>query len=254
VALDPVWAELHARRFPELPFDCGKDNDPGIVDGPDLRDWSKRATTTDQLRIERYIDRYDLRDRHLLHIGIGNSGLARRFHRRVKSIVGTSIDDPEIEVARGLDLANYRVVKHNKYSDSDATSIATQRFDFIIDNNLTSPCCCIRHLAGLLQFLDTRLATGGQIVTDRAGLEWIPPGANGRWSFEFDDLAAVANAAGLNAYRIDANVFVLAHEPTDHAAALSLMRHKLRRFAMIPGTLVELSRKAFRRLLRSTSE
>jgi hypothetical protein len=45
---------------------------------PALRNWSQKWTTPDQLRIERYIDRFDLRSKRILHIGIGNSGLARR--------------------------------------------------------------------------------------------------------------------------------------------------------------------------------
>jgi hypothetical protein len=252
VTLEPVWAELHARRFPDLRFDCGNDIDPGIVDAADLRDWSKRPTTTDQLRIERYIDRYDLRDRSLLHIGIGNSGLARRFHQRVKSIVGTSIDGPEIEVARELDFANYRAIRHNKYSG--AAGIPAQEFDIIVDNNLTSPCCCIRHLAGLLHLLDSRLAPDGQIVTDREGLAWIPPGSNRRWSFDFDDLAAVAGAAGLNAYRVDGNIYVLGLAPPSAPGALPLLRHKLRHAATLPTTLAKLPRKVFRRLFRSTAD
>src|SRR3954471_10645840 len=96
---DGAWRELHELRFPELPFDCRNNDDPGILYGPDLRDWSAKATTPDQYRIEKYIDRFDLRDKRLLHIGVGNSGLARRFHRRVDEMVGTTIDEPDIKVA-----------------------------------------------------------------------------------------------------------------------------------------------------------
>ena len=80
---DLAWRKLHEERFSELPFDCGNDISPGIIYGPDLRDWSAKATTPDQYRIEKFIDRFDLRDKRVLHVGIGNSGLAKRFHRRV---------------------------------------------------------------------------------------------------------------------------------------------------------------------------
>ena len=113
---DERWQRLQRQRFPELPFDCGNRSDPGIIYSEDLRDWSDKATTPDQWRIERYIDRFDLRGKRVLHIGIGNSGLARRFHRRVGQIVGTTIDQPEIDVAQSLALPNYAFVLHNKYS------------------------------------------------------------------------------------------------------------------------------------------
>ena len=171
MSLTKAWRELHRSRFPELPFDCGNEDDPGIIYGPDLRDWSAKATTPDQYRIEKYIDRFDLRDKRLLHIGVGNSGLARRFHRRVKEIVGTTIDEPEIKVAQTLGYPNYSVVLHNKYSGG-GDRIAG-KFDFILDNNLTSPCCCVRHLAALFTFFGERLSDGGHIVTDREGLAWI---------------------------------------------------------------------------------
>src|SRR5438309_7963833 len=106
---DAAWRELYKLRFSDLPFDCGNANDPGIIYGPDLRDWSTKATTPDQYRIERYIDRFDLRDKRLLHVGIGNSGLAKRFHGRVKEIVGTTIDEPDIRVAQALSYPNYSI-------------------------------------------------------------------------------------------------------------------------------------------------
>ena len=205
---DAAWRELYKLRFSDLPFDCGNANDPGIIYGPDLRDWSAKATTPDQYRIERYIDRFDLRDKRLLHVGVGNSGLAPEAEGGVlKEIVGTTIDEPEIRVAQALSYPNYSVVLHNKYSGDSAK--LSGKFDVILDNNLTSPCCCMRHLAALFGFFGKRLADGGLIVTDRAGLGWIPDESHRRWSFDFDDLAAVASAAGFTAFRVTRDVYVL---------------------------------------------
>ncbi|MBV9527159.1 hypothetical protein [Sphingomonas sp.] len=246
------WHELHRRRFAELPFDCGNDVDPGIVDSPHVRDWSRRKTTDDQQRIESYIDRFDLRDRTLLHVGIGNSGLARRLHKRVKAIVGTTVDDPEIRVAHALGLPNYRAIKHNKYSGS--TGIPAETFDFIIDNNPAVPCCCIRHLADLFSLYASRLGSNGQIVTDREGLQWSWPGAHERWSFDFDDIAAIARATGLNAYRVTADIYVLARSAPERPARMPLLRHGLRRFRTLPADLasqfLKRARRAARNMLR----
>jgi hypothetical protein len=255
---DRDWRELRELRFPELPFDCGNEDDPGILYGPDLRDWSTKATTPDQYRIEKYIDRFDLRDQRLLHIGVGNSGLARRFHGHVKEIVGTTIDDTDIKVAQTLSYPNYSVVLHNKYScGSDSIG---GKFDVIVDNNLTSPCCCVRHLAALFRFFDDRLADGGRIVTDREGLGWVPPDQfNRRWSFDFDDLVAVASVAGLAAFQVNKNVYVLSRSAPPIPTVGSVSRHLARRAAMLPGKIVrsgprklaQISRKAVNWLLVS---
>ncbi|HEX6660805.1 MAG TPA: hypothetical protein VF067_02920 [Sphingomicrobium sp.] len=247
------WRELHERHFPDLPFDCGNISDPGVRYSEHLRDWSAKATTPDQRRIEAYIDRYDLRQKRILHIGIGNSGLARRFHRRVKEIVGTTIDEPEMSVARSLSLPNYGYVIHNKFGGEG--DLIEGRFDFILDNNPTSPCCCIRHLADLFRFYSEKLSDGGQIVTDRQGLEWVPDGFNPRWSFDFDDLAKVGAAAGLVAFRMNRTIYVLSQSAPSAPGALSVSRHWLRRAWKLPGQiarngpreLARISRKGIKR-------
>jgi hypothetical protein len=194
-----------------------------------LRDWSRKWTTPDQLRAERYIHGFDLRTKRILHIGIGNSGLARRFHSHAQEIVGTSLDQPELKLAQQLKYPNYHVVRHNKYSGS--TNEISGRFDFIVENNPTSACCCIRHLAELFHFLVSTLANGGQIVTDRVGLAWIPEGAHARWSFDFADLQAVASVAGLQAWKLDKNTYVLCRGAPPRSALGSRLRGSVRRIA-----------------------
>lgn len=229
------WRELHERHFPELPFDCGETIDPGVRYSEHLRDWSTKATTPDQRRIEHYIDRYDLRKKRILHVGIGNSSFAGRFHRRVKEIVGTTIDEPEIGVARSLALPNYRFVVQNKFLGGN--DVLDGRFDFILDNNPTSPCCCMRHLANMIQFYAEKLSEDGQVVTDRQGLEWVPDVTNPRWSFDFDDLAAVAAAAGLSAFPVNRTVYVLSRSTPSRPDLFSLSRHVARRAGMLPGQI-----------------
>jgi hypothetical protein len=235
VTLTEAWRELHRSRFPELPLDCGNLHDPGIIYSEDLRDWSDKATTPDQARMERYVDRYDLRHARVLHVGIGNSGFARRFYGRVKAIVGTTIDEPEREVARSLALPNYTFVLHNKFAGKDDAVEGT--FDFIFDNNPTSPCCCLRHLSDMLEFYLKKLASNGQIVTDRLGLGWVPDDTNPRWSFDFDDLAAVGAAAGLSAFRMNRSVYVLARSAPAAPDVRSLSINLLRRTGMLPAQI-----------------
>jgi hypothetical protein len=246
------WRELQERRFPDLPFDCGKRANPGVRYHEDLRDWSDKATTPDQRRMEHYIDRYDLRQKRILHIGIGNSGLARRFQGRVQEIVGTTIDEPEIAVAQSLDLPNYHYVIHNKYSGQDEAVEGT--FDFILDNNPTSPCCCARHLGELFAFYAAKLAPGGQVVTDRIGLRWVPDDANRRWSFNFEDLAAAAEIVGLTATRANKNVYVLSHGTISAPGIRSRSRHWARRLVLLPGQIARNGPRLLNRAIRRVTQ
>jgi hypothetical protein len=238
MTLKTEWRELHRTRFPELPDNCGNRNDPGVIDGEDLRNWSTKATTPDQARIEEYIDRFDLRAKRILHVGIGNSGLARRFHNRVGEIVGTTIDQPEIDVADALSLPNYRAVLHNKFDGSGSATAILGPFDFIIDNNPTSPCCCMKHLAVLFDFYAEKLSNHGQIVTDLEGLQWVPDESNPRWSFDFADLAAVAEVAGFSAFKATRKVYVLSRSPPAKPGYAAVLRHLLRRVKSFPVKLV----------------
>ena len=231
-----VWGKLHQERFAGLPADCGNETEPGVIYNENLRDWSDKATTPDQRRIEHYIDRFDLRKKRILHVGIGNSGLAKRLHRRVGEIVGTTIDQPEIDVSRPLAISNYSVVRHNKYSGNSKD--LGGKFDLIIDNNLTSPCCCMRHLGDMLELYRDKLKAGGEVVTDRLGLGWVPDGSNPRWRFNFEDLAAVASAAGLSAYRINSNTYVLSRSAPARPSFTSVARYLGRRARMLPGQAI----------------
>jgi hypothetical protein len=200
--------------------------------------------------MEKYVDRYDLRQERILHIGIGNSGFAQRFHRRVKEIVGTTIDHPEMEVASRLRLPNYRFFLHNKFSGKNDT--VPGKFDFILDNNPTSPCCCVRHLVALFDFYLAKLATEGQVVTDLQGLEWVPDGSDPRWGFDFEDLAAVASAAGLSAFKANRKVFVLSRVVPSSPGPAGVLRHFLRRAANFPGKVLRNGPGAIRRMCRKS--
>ena len=247
--LTDTWRELHRSRFPELPLDCGNSREPGVLYSPKLRDWSDKATTPDQARMERHIDRYDLRRARILHVGIGNSGFAKRFHGRVGEIVGTTIDGPEMLVARSLALPSYTFVVHNKFSGRN--DIVDGTFDFILDNNPSSPCCCIRHLAILFEFYAEKLASGGQIVTDRQGLEWVPHGNVPRWAFDFDDLAAVGAVAGFSVSPMTKNVYVLARSAPPAPGLRSRSANWLRRAAMLPGKIAKNGPGALARHVRN---
>src|SRR5262245_46654094 len=74
-----------------LPQDCGKKHKPGLDDIPTWSIWTHRETTADQLRIEERLAQMVKASSSILHIGIGNSSLGRRFAPRVSMVLGTTL-------------------------------------------------------------------------------------------------------------------------------------------------------------------
>lgn len=225
--VDPdMWRALTAGRFKDLPAVCRSTTEPGLTDSETWRDWADRPTTPDQLRIEDYLDAQDLHGRRILHIGLGNSSLAKRFIAGAAEIVGTTVVQHEVDHARSLGMERYSAFLNNKYAAS--FDGPTGRFDYIVDNNPTTFCCCLTHFANMLEFYADSLAEAGQLVTDRVGLGWahIPEG-NPRWAFDFEDLAAAGAAVGLTASRVDRNVYVLSRKPLEPLPAAARLKWQL---------------------------
>lgn len=224
--------ELRTARFSDLPAYCMSASEPGIDEVDEWRDWTALDTTPDQQRIEEYLLLSRLSGRSILHVGVGNSSLADRLSNRVLRIVGTTISPNEATHAASLNIKNYQVELHNKYSGRPLQ--AEGRYDFIVDNNPTTFCCCLHHMMTMMDFYAGILAPQGQILTDRAGLGWVvsTPGANPRWKFSFDDLAFVARKVGLEAFAIDENIVSLARErprPVRANSALQIARRLARK-------------------------
>lgn len=222
------YSELHQNRFSDLPLDCGASS-PGVIDTEEWRDWSELHATADQLRIEDHLDRLGVARKAILHIGIGSSGLAKRFARQASRIVGTTIIPAEAEAGARAQLPNYSAVLHNKYSGK--ADIVPGRFDFIVDNNPTSFCCCFEHLGEMLRFYAEKLADDGQILTHRIGLGWHieAPEAHERWSFDLEDLSAVASSVGLTAYQVDHDIYVLARTPPRTPSVATITTYYVRK-------------------------
>jgi len=197
------------RRFADFPFDCGTRSNPGVMDAEEWRDWTGRETSPDQRRIEDYLGAFNLDGKRILHVGAGNSGLARRLAGRAREIVATTVVEAEAKFGAGFGIPNYRVMVHNKFA-ADKLAVGAP-FDFIVDNNPTSFCCCLRHLAAAVEFYASHLGTRGQLVTDRAGLRWTPV-TNPGWGFSVEDFVAVAALAGLSCYRINRDTIVFARQ------------------------------------------
>lgn len=184
-------------RIDDLLLWCGRP-DAGVDETPEWQDWADRETTPDQGRIEDVLAHVGVRGRVLLHVGVGNSGLAQRFQASAHAIDGITIQENEVRRSRLLGLSKYRVIAANKYHSHLASTLGRQ-YDYIIDNNPTSFCCCRRHLAAMLANYSAMLTAGGTIVTDKVGLGWTSPPNDPRWGLTVNEWYALAAPFGLTA-------------------------------------------------------
>ena len=189
--------------FDCVTLNCGQEREPGVDEGPEWRIWTERDTTADQLRIEEELQHLVKASSSILHIGAGNSRLGQRFAPHVSRILGTTIHDEERIFAEKLGLENYIVVTANKFSD-DMDNI-DGHFDFIVDNNPSTFCCCLFHFSRMMvSYLGLLRRDGGLLLTDQSGLSWVCTGSNLNISLRWDDWERLGNALGMpvNEFRL----------------------------------------------------
>lgn len=237
--------ELFVSRFPSLPADCGQDAEPGVNETEEWRHWTFRETTPDQRRIEQYLQSMSLIGKRVLHVGIGNSGLARLFANKCESIFGITISDEELAHAASLDLKNYEFIRQNKYADQKLTG----EYDLIVDNNPTGFACCRRHFAFMIRNYRASLNDGGMILTDKVGLSWISGNQprDSRWRFSFDDWSAVAKTQGFECVAIDKFLIAWAHP----GVKIPRLKHYLLQAARAPIDLLMFLKRVIARKMRN---
>jgi hypothetical protein len=197
--------------FRECRLDCGQAR-PGIC--AEDSDFSQRKSTRSELRVEAYLAEQDLSNRRLLHIGVGNSSLALRLAPSLEAIDGITIMPNEKIRADHLGLKKYHVAMINKFSPDLRSSLAG-RYDFIVDVNLSSFCCCRTHFDAMLTAYRALLKRGGQVLTDLDGMLWIEKGVDRRWLLDFDDLIWLASHYDWQAVRISDMIFALRKPAVD---------------------------------------
>ncbi len=178
-------------RIDDLPLWCGKQDDAGVNESPEWRDWTRQETTPDQQRIEDFLAEEEIRGSAILHVGVGNSSLASRFHRSAAAIDGITIEENEVRHAGALRFSNYRVFRANKY-DSSLAHTLNRTYDLIVDNNPTTFCCCRRHLTTMLANYAGMLKPKGRVVTDKVGLSWASSPNDVRWGVSVPEWFALA--------------------------------------------------------------
>jgi hypothetical protein len=195
-------------RVDALPLWCGSEHGKGVDEVPEYRDWTEEETTEDQLRIEDVLERERVEGRTIFHVGIGNSSLAVRFHETARWIDGITIQENEYRRAVGLAISNYTPLLENKYS-ADLALRMNHTYDYIVDNNPTTFCCCRRHLAAMLANYTELLKPSGVILTDTVGLHWTSIPNDPRWRLTETEWWALGKLFGLRSTRYTDSVIGL---------------------------------------------
>ena len=206
-----LMRELSHPPFTDIVAFCGNDKDPGHDDVPGWQIWAHRETTPDQLRIEEQLEKLVLPSSSILHIGVGNSSLARRFATRVGAILGTTLHKEEQTHADDIHIPKYHVMTINKFTD-DMEQIDRQ-FDFIVDNNPSSYACCLFHFCRMMIFYKNLLCDGGMILTAEPGLSWVFTNNNPKWFLTWRDWAQLGAVLRMPTRQLTEFVYVMERMP-----------------------------------------
>ena len=134
--------------------------------------WEDRKTTSDEIDVINFIkENFDLKNKYLLHLGIGNSEIVTNFSE-TKKIVGVTISNRELQKAQNLNLNNYESYLCDKYSTNFYELVKNIKFDFIIDTNLKSYSCCELSFNFFMNNLANILKFKGIILTSKKGMNW----------------------------------------------------------------------------------
>ena len=140
-------------------------------DGNNYEYWENKETTSDELEITNFLKSHISQNIKLLHIGVGNSYLAKSLNNQV-IIDGISISSNEINYAKKLNLSNYNVYFSNKLGKDSLKFLKENYYDFIIDVNLKSFSCCDIAFDEMFRKYSNLLNKNGKILTAKDGLNW----------------------------------------------------------------------------------
>lgn len=186
---------------------CGNLENPGLgLDRPDLVDYSQVDVTPDQLRISEYLSQLNLEDTVILHVGVGNSSLAKNLSPHVQRVDGLTVCMNEKHVAESLDLSNYHTFYLNKYSRELLTGLS-RPYDFIIDNNLASFACCKFHFYRMFETYLHLLNPGGSILTEQSGMNWVID--DPRWQLSYSDLVDVGTMFSARVFKCTDSIYAV---------------------------------------------
>ena len=143
--------------------------------------WLNRKSTHDSLAIEEFLanNLNLLKDRSILHVGIGNGELTQFILSAKPSVLhGLTIIEEEHANAHSFTInylpGDYKYFLKNKYSLSALDCRST--YNVIIDNDLAGYACCKSHFRDLIAFYYASLSPDGLLITGARGLLYFDNG------------------------------------------------------------------------------
>tara|TARA_B110000914_G_scaffold67729_1_gene59177 strand:+ start:506 stop:1180 length:675 start_codon:yes stop_codon:yes gene_type:complete len=135
--------------------------------------WESKNVTKDEKYIVDYlnINSEVLKNKNILHVGIGNSYIAKKLLSYNK-IDGISLSQNELDYASKLNLSNYNFFFQNKYAYQKLFDDKLNFYNIIIDINLKSFSCCEVAFDEMFKMYVKIINKDGKIITSRTGLEW----------------------------------------------------------------------------------
>ena len=149
------------------------DNNITIDSDTNFSCWENKKTTKDEKEIILYLQNNLelLKNKTILHVGIGNSELGLTFSKYAKFIDGITISIPEKN--KGISNNCYRNINIcNKYNLNDMKNIFLNKYDIIIDQGLKCYSCCNTHFVDLFEFYIQNLSNKGIFITSKFGMNW----------------------------------------------------------------------------------
>ncbi len=148
------------------PYGCKLFNDKN-----DYSYWEDRAETDEEREIHNFLEKKKITNQKILHIGIGNSYIAKKLSQK-NIIDGLTISSREIIYAKKLNLSNYNLFFQNKFSENNILDDKTSYYNIVIDNNLKSYSCCEKSFQKLISRYKNILNKNGQIITSIKSMYW----------------------------------------------------------------------------------
>ena len=134
--------------------------------------WENNEATNDEKDVITFLKNDDLfNNKRILHIGIGNSYIAKNL-KNFKKIDGISLSKNELDLAKKSNIDNYEVFFQNKYCQNNILSKILNFYDIIIDVNIKSFACCDKAFVNLFKTYSELLNNNGIIITSKSGMKW----------------------------------------------------------------------------------
>ena len=153
-------------NYTNCPYGCKLFNDNN-----DYSYWEDKKEIQDEIEILSFINNNFKNGQKILHVGIGNSYIAKNLSQK-NHITGITISKNEINTAKNLNLINYNFFFQNKYAENNILDKITNLYDIIIDNNLKSYSCCNNSFQTLFHRYKKNLTKKIIIVTSFTGMKW----------------------------------------------------------------------------------